>query len=44
MRETYKVPNDNHIEELQCTDYDEKPHEGVDQLYALRRLPDIVIP
>jgi hypothetical protein len=41
---TYKVPNHHHVEELQRSDDDQKRHECVQQLYALRCLGHVFIP
>ena len=41
---TYKVSNQDHVEELQSTDDNEESEEGVQQLSSLGCLVDVFIP
>jgi hypothetical protein len=41
---TYKVSNQDHVEELQSADDDEEGEEGVEQLCSLRGLGHVFIP
>lgn len=41
---TYKVSNQDHVEELQSTDDDEESEEGIEQLSSLGCLVDVFVP
>lgn len=41
---TYKVSNQDAVDELQRTDCNEKSHKAIQKLYSLRGLLDVFVP